>query len=72
MAARMQRCIQNPVEHLQCRLLRKKLKAFSCYFCKNSILDIRLSSGYASEVKENKITKGFHGSNITSISLFVI
>ena len=33
-------------------------------FTKDSILDFRLGSGYASGVKMNKITKGFHGSNI--------
>ena len=33
-------------------------------FAKSTILDVRLGSGYASGVKINKITKGFHGSNI--------
>ena len=33
-------------------------------FAKSSILDAGMGSGYASEVKVNKITNSFHGRNI--------
>ena len=41
----------------------KIVKTFQI-FAKSSILDVRLGSGFPPGVKTNKITKGYHGSNI--------
>ena len=42
-----QRCIQNPAEHPRWSFLRKQLTVSAVnYFCKNSILHVRLGSEY--------------------------
>ena len=60
-----QRRTQNPVEHLHGAYLQKKLKTFrrSLFLQKSPIVDVRLSSKYASEVIDKTLKSLHHWSN---------
>ena len=60
-----QRRIYNPVEHLHGAYLQKKLKTFrrSLFLQKSPIVDVRLSSKYASEVIDKTLKSLHHWSN---------